>query len=429
MLVASAAVSLITPLAAQASDVINLEGMNSYNRSKKSSAKRFDSKTFINQVNEDLANLKGRVDGLEAQQNNFEAGGFSDTTSLSGKAVFVIGAIDHPETDANATDGIENESIQAQYQYTMDLNTSFTGDDNLYVRIRTGNGEDSAEPFGETTYGTYLVANSDKYSDKLAVDKIWYEFPLGENNTFWVGPKIENYYMHGTAPSIYKPITKQFTLGGNGAAYGASTKTGAGWAYRADNGFAFSSNFVSEGNSQKGIFTKEAESSLANQIGFTTDNYSASLMVNLKYNGWDDSYFSTASGKLRDNSANSTNYGLRAWWRPDDSGSQLPSISLGYDFSTIEADGLGEGEDETNAWFVGLNWTDAISADDRIGVAFGQPQTREDESNTPFAWEAYYEYKLNDSVSITPAVFGGEDRDGNTGSDITGGIVQTTFKF
>ena len=51
--------------------------------------------------------------------------------------------------------------------------------------------------------------------------------PIGENNTIWVGPKIENYYMHGTTPSIYKPVTKQFTLGGNGNAYGASTDTGA----------------------------------------------------------------------------------------------------------------------------------------------------------------------------------------------------------
>ena len=42
----------------------------------------------------------------------------------------------------------------------------------------------------------------------LKVDKIWYQFPVGENNTVWVGPKIENYYMHGTTPSIYKPVTK-----------------------------------------------------------------------------------------------------------------------------------------------------------------------------------------------------------------------------
>jgi hypothetical protein len=419
-------VSFIAPIAAQASDVINLDGIDSYSGSKKSSA-RFDSNTFVNEINEDIANLNGRVDGLEAQQRNFEAGSFSDTTSLSGKAVFVVGAIDHPETDAEATDGIENESLQAQYQYTMDLNTSFTGDDNLYVRLRTGNGEDGAEPFGETKYGTYLVSNSDKYSDQLAVDKIWYQFPVGERNTIWVGPKIENYYMHATAPSIYKPITKQFTLGGNGAAYGASTKTGAGWAYKADNGFAFSSNVVSEGQTQKGFVTAESATSWANQIGYTTDNYSASLMVNLKYNGWADSYFSTASGKLRSNSANSTNYGLRGWWRPDGAGTATPSISLGYDFSTI--DGAAATVDETDAWFIGLNWTDTINADDKIGIAFGQPQTREDETVEPFAWEAYYEYKVNDSVTVTPSVFGATDRDGSVGGDVTGALVQTTFKF
>ena len=427
MLVATAAVSFVAPIAAQASDVINLDGIDSYSNSKKSSA-RIDSKTFVNEINEDIATLKGRVDGLEAQQNNFEAGSFSDTTSLSGKAVFVVGAIDHPETDAEATDGIENESLQAQYQYTMDLNTSFTGDDNLYVRLRTGNGEDAAEPFGETKYGTYLVSNSDKYSDTLAVDKIWYQFPVGERNTIWVGPKIENYYMHATAPSIYKPITKQFTLGGNAAAYGASTKTGVGWAYKADNGFAFSSNVVSAGNSQTGFITDESDTSWANQIGYTTDNYSASLMVNLKYNGWADSYFSTSNGKLRTN-ANSTNYGLRAWWRPDDSGTATPSISLGYDFSSIDATGLAADEDETDAWFVGLNWTDTINADDKIGIAFGQPQTREDETVEPFAWEAYYEYKVNDSVTVTPSVFGATDRNGSVGGDVTGALVQTTFKF
>ena len=54
--------------------------------------------------------------------------------------------------------------------------------------------------------------------------------------------------MHGTSPSIYKPVTKQFTLGGNGNAYGASTDTGAGWAYQADNGFAISSNIGTKSN-------------------------------------------------------------------------------------------------------------------------------------------------------------------------------------
>ena len=102
MLVAGASLSLLAPVAAQASDVVNLEEMNSYARSQTKSS-RLDSNTFINEVSEDIAILKSRVDGLEVKQNEFEAGGFSDTTTLDGKVVFVIGAIDHPEKDTAAT--------------------------------------------------------------------------------------------------------------------------------------------------------------------------------------------------------------------------------------------------------------------------------------------------------------------------------------
>ena len=153
-------------------------------------------------------------------------------------------------------------------------------------------------------------------------------------------------------------------------------------------------------------------------------------MMNLKYNGWSDSYYSTASGKLRANDANSTNYGLRGWWRPEDSGTATPSISVGYDISTIENDStLAADQNETDSWFVGLNWSDIFRADDKVGIAFGQPQTREDETVEPFAWEAYYSFKVNDSVTVTPAVFGGSDRKGTANEDMTGAILETTFKF
>ena len=135
-------------------------------------------------------------------------------------------------------------------------------------------------------------------SNSLTVDKIWYEFPVGENNTVWVGPKIENYYMHGTAPSIYKPVTKQFTLGGNGNAYGASTDTGAGWAYKADNGFAISSNIGTKSkttNGETGLLTDNSKTSWATQIGYTQPQYAVSAIVNLKYNGWTDGYLHTAA--------------------------------------------------------------------------------------------------------------------------------------
>ena len=427
MLVAGASLSFLAPIAAQASDVVNLEEMNSYSRSTTKKSSRLDSKTFINEVSEDIAILKGRVDGLEAQQNNFEAGAFSDTTSMDGKAIFGIGAVDYSEASNTSS-----EATSAWYTYTMNLNTSFTGDDNLYVRIKTGNHTDWTV---SKTYGSYLVSGNSN-AGTLKVDKIWYQFPVGESNTVWVGPRIENYYMHGTTPSIYKPVTKQFTLGGNGEAYGASTDTGAGWAYKADNGFAVSSNLGTKSNSSKkdaagdyyntGLLTNETKTSWATQVGYTKPNYSVSALLNIKSNGWSDTYYHTADHGTGGN-GNFSSVGLRGWWRPDNTGTATPSISLGFD--TTEYDGAPSSTSNSTAYFVGLNWQDMFQADDRIGLALGQPTTNESESVDPFAYEVYYSFNPNDSVTVTPAVFGGTDRNGTSGADIFGAIVETTFKF
>ena len=485
MLVAGAAMSLIAPIGAQATD-INLEDMNSYSSSSKSSKRftnnfsniapgdwafqsiqdlakargcsadlpnkaisRFEAAALlnscignvatlttvesklVNEFSEELATLKGRVDGLETKFNEFEAGGFSDTTTLNGKAVFTLGAVDYSLASETST-----EALQAKYTYTMNLNSSFTGDDNLYVRIKTGNHSDWSST---KTYGTYL-SSANGNGDTLKVDKIWYEFPVGENNTVWVGPKIENYYMHGTSPSIYKPVTKQFTLGGNGEAYGASTDAGAGWAYRGDNGFAVSTNIGTKQNTSQevsevyyntGLLTDETKTSWATQVGYTKPQYAVSAIVNLKSNGWSDTYYHTAAhGGVCAGGAtcnNFTSIGLRGWWRPETSGTATPSVSLGYD--TTGYQNTTSASSNSNAWFAGFNWTDMFQADDKIGLAFGQPTSNEIESDTPFAYELYYSFQANDSVTITPAIFGGSDRNGTPGADVFGALVETTFKF
>ena len=420
MLVASTAVSLITPFAAQASDLVNLEEMNNYVRSG-SKSKRFDSKTF---VSEGMATLEGHGDGLKDQQNQFEAGTFSSSTVMDGKAVFDLGAMDFSETEGSA------ESVQFAYSYRLNLNTSFTGDDNLYVRLLSGS-HTSTSWMANSNDGGYL--SSVGKTTGLTVDKIWYSFPIGDYNTVWVGPKIENYYMHGTSPSIYKPVTKQFTLGGNGNAYGASTDTGAGWAFKADNGFAISSNVGTKSTTTSGattgLLTDETKTSWATQVGYTKPQYSISAIVNAKYNGWTDGYLHTENADdALVAGGNHTAIGLRGWWRPEETGTATPSISVGYD--TTKYDEVTTGTDSSNMWFVGLNWQDIFNADDRIGLALAQPTKHDDETSDPFAYELYYSFKANDSITITPAIFGGTDRDGGTdGEDVFGTLLQTTFKF
>ena len=437
-MVAGTALGVLTPMAAQASEAFNLEAMSSYERSG-SKAKRFDSTTFTKEVSNEIATLKGRVDGLEVKQNEIEAGSFSDTTTLDGKAVFSVGQAD---TDDDALLG----KVQGSYTYTMNLNSSFTGDDNLYVRIKSGN--HTGYSVGKGEQNTYLSAGNGN-ADQLKVDKIWYTTPIGDHHTVWIGPKIENYYMHGTTPSIYKPVLKAFTLGGNAAAYGASTDTGAGYAYKADNGFAFSTNVGTKSltstspSSATGLLTDESKTSWATQVGYTKPNYSVSALVNVKSNGWSDTYYHTnghggtcKTGKVCENF---TSVGLRGWWRPDDVGTAVPSVSLGFDTTSYE--NATSATDTSTAYFVGLNWADIFTPDDKIGFAFGKPTTnedkairagsggREDQGGDPLAFELYYSYKMNDSVTITPAVFAGIDRTGEKEHNHKGAMLETTFKF
>ena len=150
-------------------------------------------------------------------------------------------------------------------------------------------------------------------------------------------------------------------------------------------------------------------------------------MVNLKFNGWEDYYFSTTNGRNRDTGLNSTNIGLRAWWRPQETGTATPSISLGYDTSEIDDAAAGAGS--TDMFFVGLNWADMIQADDKIGLAFGQPQTNENDTVDPFSYELYYQYSLNDATSLRTTYFANSDRDGTAGNDNNGIVFESTFKF
>ena len=478
LLVAGAALNMIVPIAAQATDV-NLEDMNSYSNSSKSagftnnylnvqpgdwahqsikdlvksrgcdvnvndkSLTRFEAasivnlclgdvaevsnieRTLIDEFSSELALLRGRVDGLEARMNEFEAGSFSDTTTLDGKAIFLLGAVDGI-TEALSTG---TEAVTLSYVYQMNLNTSFTGDDNLYVRLKTGGGNGNLKQKPSTYHNEASSTDS-----VVKVDKIWYTFPIGDSVTGTVGPLIENYYMLAATPSVYKPkLLKAFRFGGHGIAFGASTSVGAGLKYVGDNGFASSITLNSKtGSSSVGILT-EADDTKINVMGaYTGDNYHISATYTTQDNGWTHGYpyFSVVSQADVD----TTGWALRGWWRPEDQGTAVPSVSVGYDTATFDTtSGFKNGE----GYSIAFNWSDLFQADDTIGVALGQPIKGSDHTDgstthvDPLIWEIYYSFKPNDSIEITPGIFGASDIKSvaNKNDDIFGAVLATTFKF
>ena len=436
MLVAGASLSLLAPVASQASDVVNVEEMNSYSRSEAKSS-RIDSNTFINEVSEDLAVLKGRVDGLEARQNNFEAGSFSETTVLDGKAVMWIGGVDGADNLSDSSMGAGSETVGTGYVYQMNLNTSFTGDDNLYVRLKAG---ENAEQWKYKE--TYHIETKDT-SDSINLDKMWYTFPIGDSVTAFVGPRIENYYMYIT-PSIYQPgALKSMKLGGN-SNFGASTDTGFGFKYETENGFGIASNIVSKGSdgyssgstTATGLLGKDDISKWDTQVAYTTDRWHISATLSDAQNWTSQSYNATALGAgMKGSDGDTTGYAFRGYWMPEESGTAVPEISVGYDTKSADTPASGAAK-EADSYFVGFTWKDMFQADDRIGLAFTQPLKQTACNGTcsstevdPFIWEAYYAFKPNDSMEVRPAVFGGSDVENSTADDIFGAVVTTTFKF
>ena len=492
LLVAGAALSFVAPMASQASN-INLDDMKSYSNSSNStgfsndylniepgdfihqsindlansrgcavdisgrSISRFEAATIVNsclgnvaevttverslidEFSSELALIRGRIDGIEARLNEFEAGAFSTTTTLDGKAVFVLGAVngnlDLQETKTITNDDgskskveKQSEAVTAAYVYQMNLNTSFTGDDNLYVRLKTGAGWDNymSKP------GNY---HNEAYSGTphaLAVDKIWYTFPIGEKFEATIGPKIENYYMLAASPSVYKPkVLKAFRFGGHGAAFGASTSTGAGLKYTADNGFASSITVNSKGaQGTNGFLTDQDENKVNVMAAYTADNYHISATYTTQSNDWDAWHYYSTDNVDGDNDADVTGWALRGWIRPDETGTALPSVSIGYD--TLSFEKQFNGFTEASGYSIAFNWSDMFQADDTIGIALGQPiKGTEGPSDDvdPFLWEAYYSFRPNDSIEITPGIFGGSDVRDDNDDDIFGAVLTTTFKF
>ena len=406
----------------------------------------------------ELAVIKGRIDGLEARVGEFEAGQFSTTTKLSGKYAFVIGGYNRDTTNSQDND----EAVTFTYSAQYNLNTSFNGEDNMYTRIKAGNMTESTHAWGTKTYGTYLAANG--HDTALTVDKLWYTFPIGDSFKVWVGPKIENYYMLASSPSIYKPVLKQFALGGNAGAYASSTDGGFGvaWTQQVDDysspRFEISTSYVSKGAASTsenggGIFT-DSQSKWLTKVGYGSPRWQISVAaaVNNCYDvddsrgsasesckAWNE-YYATDKGNNA-GTGSALAWSGRAYWKPEETGA-IPAVQVGYDIRNIDDNDQAGSVEATGAWMVGLMWKDAFIDGNLLGMAFGsrehatdihgETESNDDDADDNFVWEAYYDFKVSDNITVTPTVFGGTDtNDGNANGtdDIFGALVQTTFKF
>jgi hypothetical protein len=336
-----------------------------------------DAARLSNEFGTEMAILKGRVDGLEYKVNELSAGQFSSSTKMSGGAVFSLGSIDLAKQ--------KKDHLTSEYNFTIDLNTSFNGSDGLYTQLVQGNQDE------------LLMDSAENYSS-LTVGSLFYTFPLGDFQVT-AGPLLDADDVISATTSIYSDAFRLSALpwGVDGDVTGA----GAALSWANDSGFnaSFASISVDGATATSGILTEQGADHYVASVGYDTDNYGGGIIITNDDNT---------------TSENDTSFGAGVYFRPDG----FPTISVAYDSLDYGAAGTKDASD----WLIGLDYEVGP------GTASAAFQSRDDGTNTTSKYEGYYNYPVNDGVSVQGGVFVEENATAGV-DDTTGYIVETFFSF
>ena len=375
LLVAPAALGLISPLAANATEV-NLDAISNYSDTQL----EIDSNSFKSNTAKESLLISGG-EGLVTSSDSF-----STTTTASFSADFAIGALD----GGSAT---TDDAVSAGYGFQIDLNTSFTGSDSFDVSLDAGS--DSASGYEEF--------DLNDAGSSLAVDGISYTFPVGDL-TVLVGNGADGSSLYNVACVYGTPSDTMDDCGAPSSVFvGGGTTLAA--SYEFGNGFSAAAGYSGQGPTSAGLMTKEGLDSYGFNGAYTGDTYGVSV--------------SFVKEEIKDDAFDDVYTAVNAYWAPEG----FPSISAGYEW--------GEDGSEANAvdgktsYFVGVQFDDLGPG--TFGAALGTKTVTTEGSAELLMYEAFYSYPLNDGMTITPLVFVKEMASGT--DDETGVMVKTSFSF
>ncbi len=374
----------------------------------------------------ELAVLKGRVDGLDAKVGELEATQFSTTTKLKGEATFVLGGVPGLETNAGGNFG----NTAFNYDLRLNFDTSFSGEDLLRTRLRAGNF--STDPFG-TSSSLFKLDKAETTDNTVEIDRLYYQFPVGNNVTITAGPLVRNTEM-AWVPSVYKSeILDFFAVAGAPGVYNKATGAGVGAQYVGKSGFVAGLNYVAQNgdDTSTGVFDSDGALNFLAQVGYKASNWGVGVGYRYGSEGTRPRTYNGllgASGALVDGQESNA-VALNAYWQPTESG-WVPSVSAGYGYNFVSGAVGATDATDSDSWFVGLQWNDVFLTGNALGVAVGQAPTAETAGVSDATMlEIFYKYQLTDNISITPALFYVDSNQRYQDSSKWGGVIQTKFTF
>jgi hypothetical protein len=390
---------------------------------------------LMNEYQNELTVLRGRVAKLEKQSAALQAQQFSTTTKLKGEATFVLGGVDGARL-ANSTN-VGNTAFN--YDVRLSFDTSFTGKDLLKTRLRSGNF--SSQPFGSSS-SLFKLDKAETYANTVTLDRLYYSFPgLAKGVTLTAGALVRNTEMAWVPTAYRSDILDFFSVAGTPGVYNKATGSGFGVQYvqpGKKGGIVAALNYVAQsGNdSTKGQFDEDGSLNTLAQIGYRAPQYGIAFGYRYGTEGTRVRNFNAIGGGSGALAANQTSngYAINAYWQPKKSGI-IPSVSGAYGWNTVSLSNNHQtptGATDSQTWMTGVQWSDVFAKGNAAGFAIGAPGNAASlkADQKAIMWEAFYRYKVSDNISITPAVFYVSNNQGlKQSSDNYGGVVQTTFRF
>lgn len=415
----------------------------------------------------ELATVRGRVDALETANAQLEANQFSTTTKLNAEVIFALAGVAAGD-DATGRK-IARNSILAD-RIRLNLDTSFTGKDLLRTRLQATN----LNPFsGTSTFtpeGDFRFAGgafSDDNNNSVGIDALLYQFPLGEKTTVVVEANA------GAVDDFTNTVNPYLDGdGGSGALSHFGTRnpiyyllngTGLGLRHEFNKNFELSLGYLANNaavpEKKAGLFDGPYGAMVQ-----LTIKPSEKLTLGLTYiNAYNNDF--TANGSTGSNRANlrsallnnpnlpaalapfsglevpvsSNSYGAQASWQLSDR--FILGGWVGYTNTrnlSTKGGQIDRGTLEIWNWAVTLAFPDLGKKGNLAGIIVGmEPKVTgstissiSKDRDTSYHIEAFYQYQVNDHITITPGIIWLTAPDhNNDNDDAVIGALRTTFTF
>lgn len=385
---------------------------------------------LLGEFEAELITLSTRVDKLEESVTALENQSTPGAT-VNGEAI-ISGTV-------NFSEDVDDDQFAAGTRVRLDVNATSNGSDNLLVRLESGNLEASnIDGSGEATQ-TFNVGEND---NNIELDKVTYEREIQLGNTQVNGYVAVAGGEHHDYVNTHNPNLDDKD-GGNGALSTFASENpiyriggGTGAAATVDVGAASVTAGYLAGNADsaedgEGLFN--GDSAILGQVDL---NVSDSFSVGATYvrsdisegsglfaSGGDTARVGTDAANFVDEDKTANSYGVNAALALSDSVSLSGNVSY-TDVNVTDTDEDGE------VFSAALGATVKVG-NGTLGLVGGvQPYLDADDADVPIHAEAFYNYQVNDNISITPGIIyqTNVNQDEGNGDNVIG-TLRTTFKF